>query len=172
MTPPPSLITQASSPPALLFNTPYTFDKLTVTIHSLRKRRSFRPIPYHSVSEGQVQPKTWFVEFACTLKNSARKDASIWAQLEEVLPEHVEPHAPLRLRQFIPLSEDETADRDLGSNTTLSYAQYSIVVKDTVESKLFFKLDESMNIHTMAFSLHLSRKHQEPCQKLLFTVDV
>src|SRR5260370_34451592 len=88
MTPPPSLITQASSPPALLFNTPYTFDKLTVTIHSLRKRRSFRPIPYHSVSEGQVQPKTWFVEFACTLKNSARKDPSICAHLDEVLPQH------------------------------------------------------------------------------------
>ena len=143
-----------------------------VTIHSVRKRRSFRPLPHSSEPEGQVQPETWFVEFACTLKNRARKDALIWAQLEEVLPEHAEPHAPLRLRQCIPLSEDEAADREIGSNTTLSYARYSIVVKDTVESKMFFKLDESMNVHTMAFSLHLSRKNQEPCQKLLFTVEV
>jgi hypothetical protein len=172
MTPPPSVITQASSPPALLFNTPYTFDKLTVTIYALRKRRSFRPIAHSPVSEGQVQPETWFIEFACTLKNCARKEALIWAQLEEVLPEHAEPHAPLRLRQSIPLSEDEEADREIGSNTTLSSARYSIVVKGTVESKLFFKLNESMNVHMMAFSLHLSRKHQEPCQKPLFTVEV
>jgi hypothetical protein len=96
----------------------------------------------------------------------------IWAQLEEVLPEHAEPHALLRLRQSIPLSEDEEADREIGSNTTLSSARYSIVVKDTVESKMFFKLNESMDAHTMAFSLHLSRKNQEPRQKLLFTVEV
>jgi hypothetical protein len=111
-------------------------------------------------------------EFACTLKNCARKEALIWAQLEEVLPEHAEPHAPLRLRQSIPLSEDEEADREIGSNTTLSSARYSIVVKGTVESKLFFKLNESMNVHMMAFSLHFSRKHQEPRQKPLFTVEV
>ncbi|HEX6479234.1 MAG TPA: hypothetical protein VF043_10345 [Ktedonobacteraceae bacterium] len=172
ITPSPSVITQASSLPVLLFNTSYTFDKLTVTIHALRKRRSFRPIAHPSVSEGQIQPETWFIEFDCTLKNRARKEALIWAQLEEVLPEYTEPHAPLRLRQSIPLSEDEAADREIGSNTTLSSARYSIVVKDTVESKMFFKLNESMNVHTMAFSLHLSRKNQEPCQKLLFTVEV
>lgn len=173
MTPPPSVITQASSPPAVLFNTPYTFDKLTVTVHALRKRRSFRPIAHPSASERQIQPETWFIELDCTLKNSARKEALIWAQLEEVLPENTEePQAPLRLRQSIPLSEDEAADREIGSNTTLSSARYSIVVKDTVESKIFFKLDESMNVHTMAFSLHLSRKNQEPCQKSLFTVEV
>lgn len=171
-TPSPSVITQASSPPTLLFNTPYTFDKLTVTLHALRKRRSFRPIAHPSASEGQVQPETWFIEFTCTLKNRARKEALIWAQLEEVLPVHAEPHDPLCLRQPLPLSEDEAADREIGCNTTLSSARYSIVVKDTVESKLFFKLNESMNVQTMAFSLHLSRKHQEPRQKPLFTVEV
>jgi hypothetical protein len=165
-------ITQVSSPPALHLNTPYTIDKLTVTIHSFRKRHAFRPIPHGSVPEGQEQPNTWFVEFACTLNNTAKKDALVWAQLEEVMPDNAEPHTPLRLRHSLPLSEDEVADRDLASNTNLSHAQYNIVVKDTLENKFFFKLDESMNIHTMAFSLHVSRKNQIPSQKPLFTIDV
>lgn len=165
-------VTQKTSPPALLLNTPYTFNKLTVIIHSVRRRQSFQPIVHPLAAPGQVQPITWFLEVACTLKNRARKEALIWAELEEVVPENGESQTPLCLRQFLPLSEDETADRDIGSNINFSSARYSIVVKDMKESKIFFKFDERMQVHIMAFSLHLSRKNQASSQKLLFTVNV
>lgn len=165
-------ITQQTVPPVLLLNTPYTFHKLTMIIHSMRRRQAFQPIVHPLAAPGQVQPVTWFLEIACTLKNHSRKEAHVWAQLQEIVPENTASPTPLCLRQFLPLSEDEATDRDLGSNVSLSMARYQMVVKGTEESKFFFKFDERMQVHTMAFVLHLSRKNQASSQKLLFTVDV
>lgn len=165
-------ITQQTAPPVLLLNTPYTWDKLTVTIHSVRRRQAFQPIVPPLAAPGQVQPVAWFLEIACTLKNHARNEAHVWAQLQEIVPENTASPTPLCLRQFLPLSEDEAADRDLGSNVILSMARYQVGVKGTEENKFFFKFDERMQAHTMAFVLHLSRKNQASSQTLLFTVDV
>jgi hypothetical protein len=50
---------------------------------------------------------------------SCEKEALIWGQLEKVVSEHTEPHDSLRLRQSLPLSEDEAADREIGTEGLL-----------------------------------------------------
>ncbi len=117
-------------------------------------------------------PLTWFMELSCTLRNRNSKDAVIWAELEEVSAVNAEPHAPLRVRQFIPLGEDEATDRDIGSNIALSGAEYKIVVRDSVELKWFFKLDEGMNVHRMAFCVHFDGNNEASRGRSLFTFEV
>lgn len=173
----PPHITTSSAPPALLFHTAYSSSMLTVTVHAYRKRRAFRPIPkrFDTGWKEQGQAETWFVELDCTFKNSASNEIYVWGQLEEVLLDGVKPHVPRTLRQFPQiLSDDDSGDIAPGSNPALAHAKHSVIVKDLAESKMFFKLDKSMKLQKMAFSLHPSDTKQGPYkgQPPLFTIDV
>lgn len=175
--PTPPHLTTSSAPPALLLHTPYNSSMLAVTIHAYRKRRAFRPIPnrFEPGWKKQGQPETWFVELDCTFRNKAPHEIYVWGQLEEALLDGVQPHVPCTLRQFPrTLNNDDTNDIVLGSSPALAHAKQSMIVKDLVESKIFFKLDKSMNLQKMAFSLHLSSTAQGPYegQAPLFTIDV
>lgn len=190
----PSFITISSAPLPLRLETPYTSDTLTLTVHSYKKRRSFSPIPNrfdpqpstfelhnlnqvrskHFEPESSKRVKMWFVEFTCTLKNTANDNVYVWGQLEEVLPNNTTPRYPLVLRQFLPLTGDEASDIFPGSFPALEHAKHNFQVKDTVKNTLFFKVNERMQLRTMAFSLHMSSAQQGPYQAgpLLFTVDM
>lgn len=161
-------------PPRLRFNTPYTVGKVTITIRALRKRQAFRPVLFGQVPPGYQPPLTWFVEFDCLLHNRARADATIWTQLEEIVPETEQPRVPYLLYQFPALSDDETADRHFLSTCTwpTSRRRYTIVVHDRVESKLFFHFEDTRPMHLVAFTLHVGRKNKIPWENQLFTVEV
>lgn len=170
----PRVITPEQAPPLLLLNTPYTFDKLTLTVHSYRKRQSFRPIPnrFQPGYKNQDYPETWFIEFDCTVQNTASEEIDVWTHVEEILPENSWPHPPRFLRQFLPLSEDENMDIVAGSRVALFPKQHTHV-KTMEECKFFFRLDASMNLHTMAFFLHtFSLNTQQSADVPLFSVEV
>lgn len=78
-------LTPATTPPRLHLNTPYTLGNVMITVHTVRKRQAFRPVPRHPSPQGAIEPLTWFVEFDCLLHNSTRKDALVWARLEDVV---------------------------------------------------------------------------------------
>jgi hypothetical protein len=164
---------QRAAPPIparLRLNTPYTVGKVTITVRALRKRQAFRPV----VPPGYHPPLTWFMEFGCLLHNSARADATIWTQLEEIVPETEQPRVPYLLYQFPALSDDETADRDfLGTCTwPTSRRRYTMVVHDRVDSKLFFRFEDTRPMHLVAFTLHVGRRNKMPWENQLFTVEV
>lgn len=190
----PSCITTSSAPPPLCLETPYTSDTLTLTVHSYKKRRSFYPMPNrfeprpstfelhnlnqvrskHFEPESPNRVKIWFVEFTCTLKNTASDNVYVWGQLEEVLLDNTAPRYPLVLRQFYPLTDDEATDIFPGSSPALEHVKHNFEVKNTVENTLFFKVNERMQLRTMAFSLHISSAQQGLYQSgpALFTVNM
>jgi hypothetical protein len=71
------------------------------------------------------QPETWFVELDCALENSASSETYVRGQLEEVLPDDVKPYTPRTVRQFSPLSDDETFDSVPGSDSAVWENQVS-----------------------------------------------
>ncbi len=153
----------------LLLNTEYSSGNLTVIVHAYKRRRSFRPIPNRFEPGWKIrgQPETWFVELDCTLKNSANYEVYVRGQLKEVLPDDAKPDGARTLSQmelFYPLSDDDTRDIVAGSNFAVR-GKPSIMIEDTRESKLFFKLDESMKMQAMAFSLLLSHTGSGPYQE-------
>ncbi len=170
----PSLPPPLSPPSVLLLDEPYTCDDtLVLTIHAYKKRRSFHPIPNRFEPRRQYHI-TWFVEFDYTLENIIGNEVYVWGKLEEVLPDNTEARTPRGIRQFeYSLGDDDATDIFPGSSYTASMKPI-MLIEDTLEGKLFFKLDESMNMRTAAFCLCISSTKGGPYvgKPPLFVVDV
>ncbi|GHO60986.1 hypothetical protein [Ktedonobacter robiniae] len=167
---------RASAAPAVLhLNTPYNSGNITITVHEYKKRRAFRPMlnRFEAGWKEQGQPKTWFVELQCTIRNNSTDQVYIWGQLEEIVPDDVMPHPPHKLRQFPPINADDSNDIVPGS-ADLTHIKHRFEVKDLIETNVFFKLNESMNLQMMAFSLYVSSTQSGVYSEYppLFSIDV